>query len=179
MLQEIQRSDLQVHSVLIVRHGYVVTEVYFPPYTRELKHPVYSITKSVTSAMTGIAVNDGLITGVQEPVLDYFPDVAKTAQDDYLPDVSIEHPDDVRRFQYHGPARPQEQGCELRCRPLRLTNNRVLDKPGRSFFYDSGLAHVLSTILQQTSGVTLEECARRELFGRWASRIHLGSDRKA
>jgi CubicO group peptidase (beta-lactamase class C family) len=75
MLQEIRRSNLQVHSVLIVRHGYLVTEAYFPPYTRELMHPVYSIAKSVTSAMTGIAIHDGFITGVQEPVLDHFPDV--------------------------------------------------------------------------------------------------------
>jgi hypothetical protein len=56
MLQEIQQKDLNVHSVLVIRHGYLVAEVYFPPYTQEIKHPLHSITKSMTSAMTGIAI---------------------------------------------------------------------------------------------------------------------------
>jgi CubicO group peptidase (beta-lactamase class C family) len=157
MLQEIQSSDLQVHSLLIVRHGYLVTEVYFPPYTREIKHPVYSIAKSVTSAMTGIAVNDGLITGVQEPVLDYFPDVAKTTRDEYLPEVSIEHLLTMSAG-FNTTTLPDLTSKDASFDAARfvLTNHRVMDKPGKWFFYDSGLPHVLSTIIQQTSGVTLE-----------------------
>lgn len=166
MLQEIQSSDLRVHSVLIVRHGYLVTEAYFPPYSRELKHPMFSIAKSVTSAMTGIAIRDGLIKGVQEPVLDYFPDVAKTTQDESLPELSIEH------------LLTMSAGFNTATLPADLSNkdasfdaarsvltNHLQDKPGETFFYDSGLPHVLSTIIQQTSGVKLEEYARSNLFG--------------
>ncbi|HEY5982801.1 MAG TPA: serine hydrolase, partial [Anaerolineales bacterium] len=39
------------------------------------------------------------------------------------------------------------------------------DKPGETFFYDSGLSHVMSTVIQRTSGLTLKEFARRRLFG--------------
>lgn len=166
MLQEIQSSDLHVHSVLIVRHGYLVTEVYFPPYARELKHPIYSIAKSVTSAMTGIAIKDGLIKGVQEPILDYFPDVARTTTDGYLPDVSIENLLTMSAG-FNTTTLPDLTNKDAGFDAARyvLTNSRVLDKPGEKFFYNSGLPHVLSAIIQQTSGLTLEEYARRNLFG--------------
>src|SRR5512147_1404848 len=59
MLQDIQARDLGIHSVLIIRHGYLVSEVYFPPYQRDLKHPAFSMTKSVTSIMAGNALADG------------------------------------------------------------------------------------------------------------------------
>src|SRR5262245_3701159 len=81
MLQEIQKTDLNIHSVLVIRHGYLVTEVYFPPYTREIKHPLYSITKSITSAMTGIAIQDGHINSIQQNVLDFFPEIATATKD--------------------------------------------------------------------------------------------------
>src|SRR5512145_1378955 len=91
MLQEIQKKDLNIHSVLVVRHGYLVTEVYFPPYTQEIKHPLHSITKSVTSAVTGIAIKEGHIESVQQNVLDFFPEIAKETKDEYLKDLTIEH----------------------------------------------------------------------------------------
>ena len=91
MLQEIQQKDLNIHSVLVIRHGYLVTEVYFPPYTREIKHPVYSVTKSVTSAMTGIAIKNGQIKSVRQNVLDFFPEIATETKDKYLKDITVEH----------------------------------------------------------------------------------------
>jgi hypothetical protein len=45
-----------------------------------------------------------------------------------------------------------------------LTGNSIRSKPGETFFYDSGLPHVLSTIIQKTSGLTMEEYARNNLF---------------
>jgi CubicO group peptidase (beta-lactamase class C family) len=165
MLREIQSRGLQVHSVLIVRHGFLVTEVYFPPYSAELKHPEYSITKSVTSAMTGIAINEGLITGVQQPVLDYFPDVARTTRDPHLPDLTIEHLLTMSAG-FNIPTLPADlRGKSASFDAARsVLNNRLLDKPGETFFYDTGLPHVLSTIIQQTSGLTLEEYTRSHLF---------------
>jgi len=165
MLQDIQSTDLHVHSVLIVRHGYLVTEAYFPPYSRELQHTQYSITKSVTSAMTGIAINEGLIAGVQEPVLDYFPDIAKSTKDKYLPDLTIEHLLTMSAgFNVSTLQDLRTRDASFDAARSVLTH-RVQDKPGETFFYDTGLPHVLSTVIQQTSGLTLEEYARRDLFG--------------
>ena len=165
MLQEIQKKDLNIHSVLVVRHGYLVTEVYFPPYTREIKHPLHSITKSVTSAMTGMAIKDNWIKSVQQDVLDYFPEIAKETKDQYLKDVSIEHLLTMSAG-FNTTTLPDftNKDASFDAAKYILTNSNVLYKPGETFFYDSGLPHVMSAIIQKTSGLTLEEYAQHNLF---------------
>jgi hypothetical protein len=61
-----------VRSVLIHREGRLVFERYFDGYDREYLQPVYSVTKSVTSALIGIAINHGEIDGVDERMLPFF-----------------------------------------------------------------------------------------------------------
>jgi hypothetical protein len=45
----------QVDSLLIVRHGKIVTEAYYAPYATGILHQVNSVTKAVTSTLTAIA----------------------------------------------------------------------------------------------------------------------------
>jgi CubicO group peptidase (beta-lactamase class C family) len=165
MLQEIQKKDLHIHSVLVVRHGYLVTEVYFPPYTREIKHPIFSITKSVTSAMTGMAIRDGYIKSIQQNVLDFFPEIAKGTTDKYLKDITLEHLLTMSAG-FNTGTLPDFAGKDASFDAVEhiLTDNSVLSKPGEIFYYDSGLPHVLSTVIEKTSGLTLEEYAQLNLF---------------
>ena len=166
MLQEIQEKGLNIHSVLVIRHGYLVTEVYFPPYTREIKHPVYSMTKSVTSAMTGIAIRNGRIKSVRQNVLDFFPEIAMETQDQYLEDMTVEHLLTMSAG-FNTSTLPDFSNKDAGFDSARhiLTYDSVLSKPGETFHYDSGLAHLMSAILQKTSGVTLEASAKTDLFG--------------
>lgn len=166
MLQDIQRKDLNIHSVLVIRHGYLVTEVYFPPYTREIKHPVYSVTKSVTSAMTGIAIKNGQIKSVRQSVLDFFPEIALETKDKYLKDITVEHLLTMSAgFNTNTLPDFSNQDASFDSAKHILTYDSVLSKPGETFFYDSGLPHLMSAIIQKTSGLTLEAYAKTELFG--------------
>ncbi len=166
LLQEIQQKELNVHSVLVLRHGYLVTEVYFPPYTQDIKHPLHSITKSVTSAMTGIAIQEGRIESVQQRVLDFFPEIAKETKDDYLRDLTIEHLLTMSAgFNTHTLPNFNDPASSVDAVEYILTHSNVLRKPGETFFYDSGLPHVVSAILQKTSGLTLEAYTQKNLFG--------------
>jgi CubicO group peptidase (beta-lactamase class C family) len=165
MLQEIRQKDLNIHSILVIRHGYLVTEVYFPPYTREIKHPVYSITKSVSSAMTGIAIKNGQIKSIQQKVLDYFPEIAAETKDTYLKDITIEHLLTMSAgFNTNTMPDFYNKDASFDSTKQILTYNSVLDKPGKTFYYDSGLPHLMSAIIQKTSGLRLEEYAKTELF---------------
>ena len=69
----IAQQELGLHSLLIIRNGYIVTEAYFQPYERETRHQVASVTKSLISLLTGIALERGEIKSVRQPVLDFFP----------------------------------------------------------------------------------------------------------
>lgn len=62
-------------SLLVIRHGTVVADANYAPYRAGLKHHLYSATKGVLGTLTGIAVQDGLLTGVAQPVVDFFPDL--------------------------------------------------------------------------------------------------------
>jgi CubicO group peptidase (beta-lactamase class C family) len=165
MLKEIRQKDLNIHSVLVIRHGYLVTEVYFPPYTREIKHPVHSVTKSVTSAMTGIAIKNGQIKSVQQNALDFFPERAAETKDRYLKDVTVENLLTMSAgFNTNTLPDFYNKDASFDSAKHILTYDSVLYKPGETFFYDSGLPHLMSAIIQKTSGLTLEEYAKKELF---------------
>lgn len=58
-----------VDSMLVARHGTLVHETYFNGYDRDEAHDLRSATKSFTSALIGIAIDQGLLVGVDEPVL--------------------------------------------------------------------------------------------------------------
>jgi len=165
MLGEIQQSDLNIHSILMIRHGYLVTEVYFPPYTRETKHPLHSISKSVTSTMTGIAIQAGYIESVRQNVLDFFPEIAKETEDENLKALTIEHLLTMSAgFNTNTLPNLNAQDPGVDTVEYILTHSNVLWQPGETFFYDSGLPHVLSAIIQKRSGLTLEGYARKKLF---------------
>jgi CubicO group peptidase (beta-lactamase class C family) len=165
LLQEIQNKNLPIHSLLIIRHGYLVTEVYFPPYQRELKHSMFSMTKSVTSALVGKALQEGHLKDVHQKVLDFFADIAPQVTDPQVKDLTLEHlltmsagfntntmPDLSSKFAADGTIKHI------------LTYDSILAKPGSSFYYDSGLPHLLSAVIQQTSGMTLQQYAEEKLF---------------
>lgn len=67
-------SGLYVDSVMIVRHGQIVAEAYYAPSTADTRFSLFSATKSVTSALVGIAIDQGYIKSIDEPVLGFFPE---------------------------------------------------------------------------------------------------------
>jgi CubicO group peptidase (beta-lactamase class C family) len=61
-------------SLLVVRHGRIVTEAYYAPFTADVPHEIYSATKSFTGTLVGMAYKDGLLDRLDHPMLDFFAD---------------------------------------------------------------------------------------------------------
>jgi len=72
----------RIQSLLIVRHGCLVVEEYFNNWKAERLHILQSVTKSFTSALIGMAIARGEIQGVDEKILDFFPDMEAIAHMD-------------------------------------------------------------------------------------------------
>jgi CubicO group peptidase (beta-lactamase class C family) len=73
MVQGIARGDYpDVHSLLVVKNGALVLEEYFYEYDADTLHPLRSATKSVVSALAGVAIDNRLLAGAHEPVLPHF-----------------------------------------------------------------------------------------------------------
>jgi CubicO group peptidase (beta-lactamase class C family) len=61
-------------SLLVVRHGRIVTEAYYAPYTAEIPHQIHSSTKAIINAEIGMLLKDGALDRLDHPVLDFFVD---------------------------------------------------------------------------------------------------------
>jgi len=72
-VEQVRQRGLGVHSILVVRHGYAVLDAHFYPYDGSVPHDLASVTKSLTSVLTGIAVGQGLVK-LDRKVLEFFPE---------------------------------------------------------------------------------------------------------
>ncbi|MHA2250129.1 MAG: WD40 domain-containing protein, partial [Candidatus Kariarchaeaceae archaeon] len=85
-----------IHSILVVRHGKLVFERYYSDeysqvYAAWNKHVQFSATKSFTSALIGIAIDKGYIEGVDQKVVDIFPEISHFQTDTRKMDITIHH----------------------------------------------------------------------------------------
>jgi len=92
MMESIDEMNLAIDSVVVVRNGYIVLEEYPDPnYGPDTLHQLYSATKSFTSALIGIAIQEGFIDNEEQRVLDLFPDRKIANLDSRKQNMTLEH----------------------------------------------------------------------------------------
>jgi CubicO group peptidase (beta-lactamase class C family) len=89
-LRSLQASGTAIDSLLIIRNGYVVLDATFEPYDGSFPHDMASVTKSVTTTLVGIAVEQGKIE-LDRPVLSYFPDRTIANRDARKEQITVRH----------------------------------------------------------------------------------------
>ncbi len=72
MMTHIKENGYNIQSVIIVRNGYLVLDAYMHPFSDSQKHEMYSVTKSVTSALIGVAIDKGFIKDVNQTITELF-----------------------------------------------------------------------------------------------------------
>ncbi len=175
-----------IHSVLIARHGKLVFEAYWPgidlepgtlnpigrDFDRETLHYVASVSKSLTSALVGIAIDQGLIHGVGDSVFSFFPEYGHLETQDNR-QIVLEHllafssGYDWNEFVY-GFDDPRDSHYQLfnTADPIGYLLGRPMTSvPGTTFHYNSGDTNILGEIVRRSSGwATLIEFADQVLF---------------
>jgi CubicO group peptidase (beta-lactamase class C family) len=73
LLDRLEAQSVECHSIIVVRHGHVVAEGWWAPYSAGRPHLLYSLTKSFTSIAVGLAIADGLLS-LDDRVVDVLPD---------------------------------------------------------------------------------------------------------
>jgi len=165
-----------IRGIVIARHGRIAFERYYDGCTRETFHPVNSVTKSVTSALIGIALRKGLLTSVDQPLLDFFSELAAVRDDPRKQTLTLRHLlTHTSGFDAAGPGTPMPTRIPLDspnliewafARPLATA-------PGEAFLYDEMSCHLLSIALTRLTGQNLATFAEQELFtplGIWRSK---------
>ena len=159
----------RLNCLLIVRNGYLVLEEYFRGFKAERLHTLQSVSKSFTSALVGMAIAKGDFEGVEEKVLDFFPDVETIANlDDRKSAMRLRDLLTMRSgTDYHerGPDSPHFQLNALPTGWDRFYLDRpMLREPGTSFLYDSGGVILLSSMLKNRTGLHADAYMERFLF---------------
>jgi CubicO group peptidase (beta-lactamase class C family) len=166
-LQAAERK-LNLHGLLVIRHGYIVQEKYFAGYTVGAVHDLFSCTKSFTSALMGIAIDKGYVAGISRPVLDFFPEHPFAASDPRKRTLTVQNL--LTMSSGLGWVEADETYARMYALPDGDWIRFVLDlpmatQPGMRFSYSSGNSHILAAIIQRSSGKNLYDFARESLFG--------------
>jgi len=162
------QNSFDIHSLMIIRNGDVVADAYFYPFAQGAVHNIASDTKSFMSTLVGIAINQGYIESVEQPVLDFFPERTVENRDANKEAMTLE---DLLTMRSGFKCIPQQM--ELTLQEMMASPDWVqfaLDlpmakEPGISYVYCSPNVHLLSAIIQQTTGMSAQEFAQEHLFG--------------
>jgi len=157
-------------SLLVVRHGRIVTEAYYAPYSADIPHQIHSSTKAVISTLIGMLYKDGVLDRLDHPVLDFFADRGVANVDDRKKAVTIQNLLDMTSgFDWdQGIADGKEQTLI----DMTLSTNWtqfILDRPmahapGEVFNYTDANPNLASAIIVRLTGKLAEDYAREMLF---------------
>jgi CubicO group peptidase (beta-lactamase class C family) len=167
MVEHIREEKLDLHSLLIVRNGYLVSELYLYPYSAGQAHDVMSVTKSVIATLVGIAIQQGRIKNVHERLLSLLPAREIANLDDQKKAITLEH----LLTQTSGLDCPDVPGPEEMYMESSedwvqfMLDQPMAAKPGSTFQYCTGATHLVSAILQNATGMSAREYANQVLFG--------------
>jgi CubicO group peptidase (beta-lactamase class C family) len=165
MFDAIQKDDLRLHSRLILRNGYLVTEAYWAPYRPDDKHTVESITKSFIGSLIGIAIDKGALTGVDQKLVDFFPGRPIKKLDGQKESITLQNLLSMTPGLSCQDLSSAGQGIfKANDWVQYLLNLPVIDPPGTRWIYCSGAVHLLSAVLQQATGMDARTYANMNLF---------------
>jgi CubicO group peptidase (beta-lactamase class C family) len=165
MLDSVQQEKLNLYSLLVIRNGHIVSETYFGSTTPDTRREIYSVTKSFIGTLVGIAIDKGLIAGVDRPVAGFFPDRSFANWDAAKQAMTLEN----LLTMTTGLDWPEADATFRQLYGSRDWVKFVLDEPmrgqpGAEFLYCSGCSHVLSAIIQRQTGMNTRDFAQQELF---------------
>ncbi|MBW1813872.1 MAG: serine hydrolase [Deltaproteobacteria bacterium] len=159
-----------IDSITIIRHGYIVADLYFNPlFPENTKHIIHSCTKSIMSALIGIAIEQGHIKDVDVPVIDFFADKEIPNMDPRMAEITLR---DLLSMETGWRSRDsflyKHSGLFAAQRTddwVKYTLSLPVDvKPGVRFDYSNLSSFLLSAIIQETTDMDTLAFARKNLF---------------
>ena len=168
----ISENDIALHSVLVIKNGYIVYEKYYSYWSQYMAHTIQSCTKSVMSALIGIAIDKGYIDNVSQRVIDFFPGYTIDNLDSRKENITLYHLLTMSSgLEWHEVDIPYSDPANDLFAMYRSDNmwQYVLDRPmehdpGDQWSYNSGGIELLGGIIQHTTGYSVTEFVEEFLF---------------
>lgn len=158
-IDDCAEKNLQIHSIMVVRHGKVACEAYKHPFGPEHKHMVYSVSKSFTSTAIGLAINEGYMT-TETKFLDVFPEFRPLKFDPYLEKLNVHHLLSMQSGKSVSPLldRTADHWIE------DFVESPWAFEPGTQWQYISENMYILCAMVQRLTGMSVMEFLTPRLF---------------
>ena len=157
-----------LYGLLVIKNGYLVAEKYFNEGSIDQLSGRQSSTKSFTSALVGIALDQGCLQSVDQKMMDFFPEFAQEIQDSRKEQITIRHllqmrggyPDEEMTSNYFEIMFFQDNWHFV----PHLVDFPLTSDPGTEFNYSNLTSHLLGVIVTRACGADLESFAQEHLF---------------
>jgi CubicO group peptidase (beta-lactamase class C family) len=160
-IDAVEKSKNEMHGFVFLRHGKVVAEGWWNPYRADLKHTLYSTSKSFTSTAAGFAVSEGLFS-VEDKVISFFPDQLPDSVSSYLAELRIKDLLSMSAGQEPDPTFAVVTRDSNWVKSFLATP--ILKKPGTEFLYNTLATYMVAAILNKVTGVNLIDYLTPRLF---------------
>lgn len=150
--------DTEIHSIVVLRHGYVVAEAYPRPFGATYRHTLYSCSKTFAAAAVGLAADDNRLR-TTDRLAAFFPELLPDTVSPQLASITVRH------------LLTMASGIEPDWQLRSLTDNwtkamlaKPAAKPGQQFKYDSMCTYLLSAIVQKATGKSVLQLLNERIF---------------
>ncbi len=163
-------TSTDTQALVVIENDVVVLERYANGAARETMLTSFSVAKSFDSTLVGIAIDEGFIGGVDDPITDYLPELAE--QDPRLSDITIAHLlsmssgldyREMRWGLFNGDDPLTTYHPDQRKVSLEAAT-RLSDPPGRYFRYNKYHPQLLGMILERTTGLSVTDYTQTRLW---------------
>ncbi len=150
----------EFHSFMFVRHGKVIAEGWWSPYQPELKHTMYSLSKSFTATAVGLAVQQNKLK-LTDRVVSFFPEQVPDTASQYLRELTVK---DLLTMSVGQEPDPTGKVVVDSNWVRSFFATPILYKPGTKFLYNSAATYMLSAIVTKVTGQKVYDYLTPRLF---------------
>jgi len=156
-------------AFLVIQDGTIVYEDYFNDTQRDSIVTSFSVAKSYTSALIGIAIQEGYIGSVDDPITVYLPELAQ--RDARFNEITVRHLllmasglefKEMRPFLFNGDDPLTTYYPDQRA--ISLKNTHISDPPGQYFSYNKYHPQLLGMILERATGVRVTDYLQAKIW---------------
>jgi CubicO group peptidase (beta-lactamase class C family) len=162
-------GETDTHAFIVIRDGEIIYEAYPGGGDRSTMVTSFSVAKSVTSMLIGVAIDEGHIGSVDDPVTAYLPELEE--RDPAFAEITIRDLlnmssgldyQEMRWFLFNGDDPLTTYHPDQRA--ISLENTSIVRPPGEVFSYNKYHPQLLGMILERTTGVSVSEWTQTKLW---------------
>lgn len=154
-----------IYSLLVFKNGYLVAEDYFHLGSAEQKVNIHSVTKSITSALVGIALDQGCLSSLDQTMMEFFPELADRVRDPKKKQITIRQLLQMRAgYPWEESTKELFELLYTGFRPSTLVDVQLVRDPGTDFEYSNLTSHLLGIIVARACETDLKSFAQEHLF---------------